>query len=263
MEYIRKDIKIRHTDVNMAGDPSCHYFKNLPADFDEHERFFTAIKGLNPGPRTIIDVGANIGLFALGAAFEFPDAQIVAYEPHPSAFGALQENLHQYSPRLTARNLALAATTKEVSFYPGGPVNFQRSAGSHLVNDTHWKDQDERIKIRAATLDEEVAALNLDGIDVVKIDVEGFELDVIEGMAKTISSFNPLIIFEFNAWALMALKNINPRTALEIVRSKFSNVSRIQKDGGLQPISDDDEAMRFLHDNLIFHGCVDDLLLWN
>lgn len=69
------------------------------------------------------------------------------------------------------------------------------------------------------------------------------------------------IYLEFNSWTLIAFQNINPREFLEYLTSNFEFIYHILSDGTLNRLKDDASLLGFLHENLVNHGCVDDLLL--
>ena len=58
------------------------------------------------------------------------------------------------------------------------------------------------------SIDAIVAELSLQRLDLIKIDVEGFELDVLKGALQTIRRFRPRIVAEFNSFALIANRNL-------------------------------------------------------
>ena len=61
------------------------------------------LRSLDPGPRTIVDVGASIGDFAVTAARRHPEGRVLAFEPDPAAFARLAGNMG----RNGVRNVAL------------------------------------------------------------------------------------------------------------------------------------------------------------
>ena len=108
------------------------------------------------------------------------------------------------------------------------------------------------------TLDAFVDEHDLQRIDLIKIDVEGFEPEVLAGARRTLERFHPSVLLEFNSFTLIAYGNHNPRTLLETLLDTFPHVYRFQA-GKMIEIRDDASRLAFLHDNLVKHGCVDDL----
>jgi hypothetical protein len=97
----------------------------------------------------------------------------------------------------------------------------------------------------------------------VKIDVEGYEIDVLGGMPRTIAKFAPLIFMEFNSWTLVAFRNISPRILLDHVRQIFGEVHYFAADGSIACAKTDGDFLGLLHTNMVQHGCVDDIMFSN
>lgn len=124
---------------------------------------------------TAIDVGANIGEVSIILSQRVgADGRVMAFEPQPRIFEYLRGNLAlNHCANVTTRNLALAAV-----------------AGTVHMTDTKWDDMNRvhdgpGIAVPASTLDAEVDG---DGpIALLKVDVEGSELRVLEGGAKVLA----------------------------------------------------------------------------
>jgi FkbM family methyltransferase len=128
-------------------------------------------------PAVILDVGANIGLAALRFRASYPDAAIVAIEPDPESFAKLEHNVGG-DRRIHLVKAAAAGRRGELPlFRPAG-----YSIGSSLKSGgTH---AGEHARVRAETLDGLCAEFGLSQIDLVKLDVEGAELDVLRGFSR-------------------------------------------------------------------------------
>lgn len=109
-----------------------------------------------------------------------------------------------------------------------------------------------------STLDAFVGIHCIEKVDFIKIDVEGFEIDVLRGGRETIERLKPSLLVEFNAFTMVGFRDINPRDLLRLLRETFPYVYRF-KDGQPLLIDSDHAALTFIHDNLVSAGCVDDL----
>ena len=109
-----------------------------------------------------------------------------------------------------------------------------------------------------STFDAFVKAHSVERIDFIKIDVEGFEIDVLRGARETIERLKPSLLIEFNAFTMVGFRDINPRDLLRLLREMFPYVYRF-KDGQSLLVDSDRAALGFIHDNLVSAGCVDDL----
>jgi len=113
------------------------------------------------------------------------------------------------------------------------------------------------------TIDRELEERVWPDVSLIKIDVEGFEEDVIRGASNTIARFSPLVFLEFNSWCLIAIANKNPRGFLEFLRQTFRHTYCFDESSRLSELASADDLIGFLHTNLTAHGCVDDLLCTN
>lgn len=168
--------------------------------------------GLRLGPRPVVfDVGANIGLFTLYALRNWPDGRIIAFEPAPAVFDALRRNVGD-AANVVLHNLALGDVreTRELLYYPrytmmsgfdADPAadralarrGFENTAAGldpadrelllaaadALLDDSFGQ---ERVPCTVERLSDVARAAGVDRIDLLKIDVEGHELNVLRGI---------------------------------------------------------------------------------
>lgn len=132
-----------------------------------------------------IDVGANIGYFTkLASALVGTTGRVVAVEPMPAAQRLLQLNsatLHN----VTIFTVALSDKNGTTTFYVR-----KKGDMSSLSHDPCARP----VQIRVSTLDELLP--DQSRIDLIKIDVEGSELEVLRGGRKTLSQYRPIVYFE-------------------------------------------------------------------
>lgn len=231
-----------------AGDP---YFEGLAHAVHTNELFFRAVQRL-PENAVAFDIGANIGLTA--AILSRHTKRLYCFEPNPAMQVALQATLEANGITDQVRTFAFAvgAAEGELSFLN----NQQSGSASHLITDDslgHLPDA----KVRVTTVDRFVEEQWISRLDFIKMDIEGFEIDALEGAKATIARLQPSALIEFNSFAAVAFRNINPRQLLDFVRTAFPYV--YYWDNGLVPIRNAAEALGFIHHNLVSAGCVDDL----
>ncbi len=112
--------------------------------------------------------------------------------------------------------------------------------------------------VKATTLDAFVMERAIDRLDLIKVDVEGFEMAVIDGAPESLARFRPDLFIEFNSFTLIAFGNINPGAMAERLMEMFPFVHRF-KDAAPVHIDSNEKLLDFLHGTLIQHGCIDDL----
>lgn len=147
------------------------------------------------GAGTVVyDIGANIGFFSLLAArMAGPTGRVESFEPLPAAVSGLRNNL--------ALNDASTVHVHEVAVAAQGGraelLSVDEGGWSHLA-DRGWHPRtSEVLEVDVVTIDELVAG-GLPAPAVVKIDVEGSELAVLDGMRETIGAHAPTIICELH-----------------------------------------------------------------
>ena len=200
-----------------------HCVNPYEVDFSAHEIFSEDVSayGLDMPPDGIyVDVGANIGLFSLYLAGKCPQATVYAFEPMPAAFAALKLNVAEFAPSVAPFLLGLGASPGVVEFdyYPaitalstcrketgielaGGIRKLLYSAApgeaiGQILDKTGATElregadfaerlfRVEKVQAKIDTLSNQIAALEIERIDLLKIDTEGNENDVLAGIAE-------------------------------------------------------------------------------
>jgi FkbM family methyltransferase len=169
----------------------------------------------------ILDIGANIGytscLFA--AAIKRP-GKVYAFEPDLASFATLGETMRrkQLGGAVEIFNMAVGTADGSLEFWH----NEEHSADHRVVTDQFKasRPSGENIKTVVVTsVDNFVAAHNLRDVSFIKIDVQGYELAVCEGMRKTLEKFPGLgIAFEYAPEGMREL-GFEPSALLNFFRS--------------------------------------------
>lgn len=125
-----------------------------------------------PRGATIIDIGANIGIFAIFAATR-SGARVYAYEPFFHNYELMLENLrlNPAGRRVFPFQLAVAANRGERDLYMGDTL-------SHSMRPTHKVEQ-ERVSVQCISLSDIFATNNLEKVDILKLDCEGAEFEIL------------------------------------------------------------------------------------
>jgi FkbM family methyltransferase len=141
------------------------------------------------GPKSlVVDAGANIGYMSVLARYAAINARIVAFEPHPATFAMLVQNTQGRAIEQHQLALGPAVGTAELEM----PTGFESNDG--LARIVTARNGQPTITVEVTTLDRMFRNIP---IDVLKLDVEGFELKVLEG-AKELLRTHSLrhIVFE-------------------------------------------------------------------
>jgi FkbM family methyltransferase len=168
---------------------------------------------LRPGT-VFVDVGAHLGLYTLRAAKEIgPEGRIVAFEADPYTATALVANVKRAGLG-NARVVAKAVSDRV------GSTAFWLSAGTYGSSLYRRPSMAsiERVEIDATTIDAEVGAA--DDV-VVKIDVEGAELDALGGIGQTVERASRIVL----------MVEVNPNALAEAGRTPAELIARLRELG--------------------------------
>ncbi|MBL4674837.1 MAG: FkbM family methyltransferase [Mucilaginibacter sp.] len=166
--------------------------------FEKNEELFIQ-NLLKPGD-TFIDIGANAGLHSLVAAKALNGkGKVYAFEPTPKTIKRLTENveLNNLSEHISVQPVGLSNQNGELKL---NLADNGYDAWNSFVNLTHIAVSN-HVNVPVITFDSFVQDNNIDisEISLVKIDVEGWEINVLEGMKKTLANdnFNSSFLIEF------------------------------------------------------------------
>tara|TARA_B110000977_G_scaffold182612_1_gene244412 strand:- start:1911 stop:2948 length:1038 start_codon:yes stop_codon:yes gene_type:complete len=161
-----------------------------------YEKFTTALwTKFSSRSRTILDIGAHTGSYSISARIANPSSKVISFEPHYLNFARLALNLRAngYDP-YDIYMIAASDSNQNVYFQvprgdayhsSGGSVS---NVGSNITNDGYW--------VNAVSIDDFLQGHTKNTVDLIKIDVEGYELNVLKGMSQMISEMKPTIFFE-------------------------------------------------------------------
>lgn len=152
-----------------------------------------------------LDIGANVGYHTLLlASLVGPGGRVLAAEANASVRERLSANLrlNRFS-QVEVVPFAVGNSDGTVEFFGPAADDADSGNGYVLANEAPEQPQRRGMKIEARRLDTIMAEARLERLDLLKIDVEGFEWPVLQGGEKAIAEFRPHIVFEYNteyAW---------------------------------------------------------------
>jgi FkbM family methyltransferase len=138
--------------------------------------------------RCVFDVGANVGTFTLEGRKAFPNSRFYAFEPVRATFEKMRQRLAgDDMVRTFECALGAAPGTETISIFDGHDgVSSLRPDADFTVKRGYVASAHEQISVD--TVDNICRASGIDSIDLLKIDVEGYEAEVIKGANSTLSS---------------------------------------------------------------------------
>lgn len=169
-----------------------------------------------PEGAVIADVGANVGLFSVFAAEEWNPTLIVAVEPLPMLQAALHANLSTFRSIVVMEALSDVVGESQITMYPKNTIMSARNAvfaedfallerqiqegllpGAHrdeLHELVMFRLENYPVSCRTNRLDLLMLELSIETLDLLKIDVEGDELAVLQGSPKGLKGINNVIV---------------------------------------------------------------------
>jgi len=222
----------RGSMVTLSDGRSIHCVNTyeVPLGWHEISSDDLSARGLTFPPGTYVDVGANIGLFCIRLRDLCPEARIIAYEPMPAAFAALERNAADLDGDIRVMQVALGAEPGSVTFeqYPaltclstanhavgerladgirsllsqkGSSADIRaildRTGAYDRMGDDGFLDhllKSETISATVDTLARQAEALGIDRIELLKIDTEGNERAVLDGVGPLWPHIRQLIV---------------------------------------------------------------------
>lgn len=133
--------------------------------------------------KLIFDIGANIGQSENEYFKLFPNAKIHCFEPIPATFSKLKSNVR--SPKTECHNLALGAIEEKVEIMLSSAEN--TSTANSIVNNKFGNDG-VKVQLDCSTLDLFLTRNKIEAVDYVKIDTEGYDLNVLKGAKDSLKS---------------------------------------------------------------------------
>jgi FkbM family methyltransferase len=266
MSYIERiGLRLRR----MLPTPDCAvrtmrggYRLNLRPNSDPFERQLYVARTYEPGTLslfdkvlregdTMVDVGANLGLMTLHAAGRVgPTGAVVAIEPHPAYFPRLLENVALNGLRnVRAVEVAAGDVTEERTIFDIPSANIGRSSLARPEVDSEPAGS-----VSVRPLDDILDDQKADFVRLLKIDVEGFEPQVLRGASRTIA-MQPIVCMEVSA--ALDHGEDGPLAAHDILMSTglYSSYGFLHGKGRASPLVEITERDRLalqMHDNVVY-----------
>ena len=155
----------------------------------------------------VVDLGANLGRFSHGIVERF-GCRSLAVEANPSLCARIASD-----PRISVLNLAVAATSGTIPLHLSG--NCERSS----ILSQPLPDVTSTIEVRAVTLGDLLATAGLTRVDLVKFDIEGAEIEVLDSCSDAFLMAVPQLTIEFHDFL-----GLTPRSTVERVLRRLEKL---------------------------------------
>lgn len=192
IKYIKRDWifdKFLHMSYELKTDiGNSLYYKQM---FEKKEiQFLEGLLKLKVDS-VIFDVGANIGVHTIALA-KMKNVKVYSFEPSP------------YTRKILEYNLGINKLKTKAIIFPYAISNYSGTADFYHMTDNAYsslkdtlrKKVDKSFKVDVITLDEFIKINEINRVDLIKIDVEGYENEVVLGARDTLRKFKPELFIE-------------------------------------------------------------------
>lgn len=186
-----KSFKIKN--YNYTYIEKCLFWKGIYGEWEKNS--LQIWSALSKQSNFIFDVGANTGVFSLLAKCVNPDSKVYAFEPVERIYQKLNHNIKLNNYDIQSSNHAVSNTNGETLFYDH-ETDHPLTAS---LRDSDVGENNSNVvakKIGVTTLDSFIANHSIPRVDLVKIDVETFEVEVLEGFRENLNKYRPTLLIE-------------------------------------------------------------------
>lgn len=198
-------------------------------DRDWLHELYRAVLPLRPG--AFIDVGANTGQTMFKVLALDPGRQYVGFEPQASCahlLGAFIAKNQLEGHVVMPAGLSDVAGMKRIYLSTGSGDPTASLVGGFRPPSFYTEEQ----WVPVLRGDDAISGLDLEAIAVVKIDVEGGELEVVRGLVSTLEQFSPLIVFEVLHHYLAATGSSIDEETIEFRETRLAEMEAMLRSGG-------------------------------
>jgi FkbM family methyltransferase len=177
-----------------------------------------------PKHAVAFDIGANIGVVSIVLGSIFCGGKVFAVEPGPRVFQVLDRNLRRNElHNVVPLRYAVSDTMGEVTFS-------ENSAYGHIASGE--ANAEGLSSAKCVTIDWLANDLDLSRLDLVKVDIEGFEPQAMRAADRVIERFNPMFLIELNPWCMRNYGGNDPVQFVKDMQTRFEHVLIINKNYG-------------------------------
>ncbi len=194
-----------HGDFDVQVAPGARFRIRSYADVVENDLFWAGYaqnwervslavwRDLCRGAETVLDVGANTGVYALTAAALNPDARVIAFEPVQRVCDRLRTNAGLNGNRITVEHVAVSDQDGVATLHDTEDEHpYSASLDYQMLGSTYSRSYE----VPTIRLDSYCTAHGIGRVDLVKIDVERHEPAVFRGFRRMLEKSRPTVLVE-------------------------------------------------------------------
>lgn len=216
-----KKITIHTTAIIEGVGDGDSYIEIVDGQFEKRFQQFFEI--CLPEDAVAFDIGANIGIISVILGKMRPAGDVFAFEAGEHVCHVLRNNIaRNHLPRVHALQTAVANYDGTISFN-------ENSAYGHAVDEAVATQGTGLVTVPCKTIDTLAATYSPHRLDLIKLDIEGFEPQALEGATRTIADLDPIFLMEINPWCIENYGKVNCREFVGKIFDQFKNVFIINK----------------------------------
>lgn len=194
-----------HADFDVTVAPGVRFRIRSYADYIENDLFWAGYaknwekvslavwRDLCRGTGTVLDVGANTGVYALAAAALSPGARVIAFEPVPRVCDRLKANVALNGSRVMVENVAVSDRDGVATLHDTDDEHvYSASLDYQMLGNLYSRSYE----VPTVGLDSYCVAHEIGRVDLVKIDVERHEPAVFRGFRHILEESRPTVLVE-------------------------------------------------------------------
>ena len=184
---IRRTVSLVESVAGFRTDPTGWLPNRLEMLIGTYEKpLMRSLRRVLPKSGVFVDIGANVGFISRQIAESLPEARVFAFEPNPRIYPILRANLKGFS-NCQLFNVGLGASEGRLEFFHGKESSVgsfvPAYASQHPSNSSGGRITKSIVRVTTG----DALLSQIETVDVMKIDVEGYEMEVLKGMSNLLS----------------------------------------------------------------------------
>lgn len=232
--------------VRVIAESSDVYLQGYLASNNNFEPVVAVAKELLAKDAVILDIGASIGITSIALSQIATEGTVFAVEANANLIPNLERTAQSTSGcMIEVIHAAIGAKTGSLLFHEdlsGGAWGFVTEKELSIPATATINP----VVVPQITIDSLVAGKDLDRLDLIKMDVEGFELNALEGALSTIEKFDPFVLFELNPFCLWRYGRTFPQDLMKFSQAHWSHLYSILSNGDCSRLDSDSKVAELL-----------------
>jgi len=244
-------------EVDIVADPADMYLQSQLAAPDNFEPVVSVAQRILAADAVVLDVGACLGFVSAAMSQVVPAGRVVAVEAGPHLIEGLRATAAQArGASVDVVHAAVGATSGEIEYHAdanGGAWGYVAPAGTGLRAPATANV----VTVAQRTIDDIVIDCGLDRVDLIKLDVEGFEVRALEGAQATLGRWSPVVVAELNPFCLWRYGRTLPQDLTDVMRARFPHLHAVAPDGSVTLLDNESAISALLGTIGVTGGLVD------